>query len=243
MTPPINIDGTNENYSNVTIDGQDVTQITIDGQDVLSAIPDSVANNLLVRYKFEDTGSPSKAVDDSGNNNDGVVNSGSYVTADPLIGDDSFDLGSIDTTIVWGGSSMTQMIAFRTDSLTGTRLIDNESGRCNLAYEKEATNGYEFSMFNGSNFVTIASGDSRTGTIIFAAIKYDSGSNVMEFLLGDSNTQMTSQGTDKVSTPETIGSSTNLGSNDPLDCDVDEFFWTDTALSNTDIETVRDSLL
>jgi len=42
MTPPINIDGTNENYSNVTIDGQDVEQITIDGQDVLSTIPDSV---------------------------------------------------------------------------------------------------------------------------------------------------------------------------------------------------------
>jgi len=38
--PPINIDGRNENYSNVTIDGQDVTQITIDGQDVLSTIPD-----------------------------------------------------------------------------------------------------------------------------------------------------------------------------------------------------------
>jgi len=40
--PPINIDGTTENYSTVTIDGQDVEQITIDGQDVLSAIPDSV---------------------------------------------------------------------------------------------------------------------------------------------------------------------------------------------------------
>jgi hypothetical protein len=40
--PPINIDGTNENYSNVTIDGQDVEQITIDGQDVLSPIPDAV---------------------------------------------------------------------------------------------------------------------------------------------------------------------------------------------------------
>jgi len=46
MTPPINIDGTNENYSNVTIDGQDVEQITIDGQDVLSAIPDSVVDNF-----------------------------------------------------------------------------------------------------------------------------------------------------------------------------------------------------
>jgi len=44
MTPPINIDGTNENYSNVTIDGQDVTQITIDGQDVLSTIPDSITS-------------------------------------------------------------------------------------------------------------------------------------------------------------------------------------------------------
>jgi hypothetical protein len=39
MTPPINFDGTNENYSSVTIDGQTVEQITIDGQDVLSAIP------------------------------------------------------------------------------------------------------------------------------------------------------------------------------------------------------------
>jgi len=44
--PPINIDGANENYSNVTIDGQDVTQITIDGQDVLSTIPDSVVLNV-----------------------------------------------------------------------------------------------------------------------------------------------------------------------------------------------------
>jgi len=42
--PPINIDGTTENYSTVTIDGQDVEQITIDGQDVLSAIPDSVVD-------------------------------------------------------------------------------------------------------------------------------------------------------------------------------------------------------
>jgi len=46
--PPINIDGTTENYSNVTIDGQDVEQITIDGQDVLSAIPDS--DLLQARY-------------------------------------------------------------------------------------------------------------------------------------------------------------------------------------------------
>jgi len=37
--PPINIDGTNKNFSNVTIDGQDVTQITIDGQDVTGPIP------------------------------------------------------------------------------------------------------------------------------------------------------------------------------------------------------------
>jgi len=62
MTPPINIDGTTENYSNVTIDGQDVEQITIDGQDVLSAIPDSgvylddyADNNLTSRDTYETT--------------------------------------------------------------------------------------------------------------------------------------------------------------------------------------------
>jgi len=52
--PPINIDGTNENYTNVTIDGQDVTQITIDGQDVLSTIPDSVQ----YQHRAEDFASP-----------------------------------------------------------------------------------------------------------------------------------------------------------------------------------------
>jgi len=46
MTPPINIDGRNENYSNVTIDGQDVEQITIDGQDVLSTIPDAPSDAI-----------------------------------------------------------------------------------------------------------------------------------------------------------------------------------------------------
>jgi len=62
MTPPINIDGTNENYSNVTIDGQDVTQITIDGQDVLSAIlPDA---GLLHNYDWSNPTTTASTVPD-----------------------------------------------------------------------------------------------------------------------------------------------------------------------------------
>jgi len=71
--PPINIDGTTENYSNVTIDGQDVEQITIDGQDVLSAIPDS--GDLHARYDWTQASGTSTVTDQTGN---GFDLTGSY---------------------------------------------------------------------------------------------------------------------------------------------------------------------
>jgi len=68
--PPINIDGTNENYSNVTIDGQDVTQITIDGQDVLSTIPDSG----IAHWTFDDADTSGGTANDVWNGNDATIN-------------------------------------------------------------------------------------------------------------------------------------------------------------------------
>jgi len=85
--PPINIDGTTENYSNVTIDGQDVEQITIDGQDVLSAIPDSV----VWQTPF-DEGSGSTAEDIIGSA-DGTITGATWKSDTGRVGDNylSFD--------------------------------------------------------------------------------------------------------------------------------------------------------
>jgi hypothetical protein len=244
MSPPIR-DGSGNSIGAIRLgDGSEISEVRTGAGDVLfsAGLPDSVTNNLRIRYKFEDTGNTSTTTDSSNNNNDGTVNSGSFVTSNPLVGNGSFDLGVVDTGNTWSKTTMTQMIAFRTDSLSGSRIINNQSGRTKLAYEEESNNGYEFALFDGA-FNTITSGDSRTGTIIFAAIKYDASTDEMEFLLGDNNTQMSSQGTLTVGVPETIGSPTFLGSGNPLNCDVDEFLWVDNYVPNSDIEQVRRSLI
>jgi len=90
--PPINIDGTNENYSNVTIDGQDVEQITIDGQDVLSTIPDSAVS----QFKF-DEGSGTSLTNEFSGQPDATINGPDWVADSDLVGDYGLDFVSANS--------------------------------------------------------------------------------------------------------------------------------------------------
>jgi len=87
MIPPTSIDGTD--ITGATIDGTDVQEITVDGDTVFTAgvkIP-----NVLGYYSFDDDSDSSIVVDDSGNGNDGTINSGATYTTDAEYGGNALD--------------------------------------------------------------------------------------------------------------------------------------------------------
>jgi hypothetical protein len=146
MTPPINIDGTNENYSNVTIDGQDVTQITIDGQDVLNAIPDSAIH----RWKLDDvgTGTATDSIGGADGSVSGVSNisSADYQGGSAGDGDGSNDEISTGTLGTFGSSLNTDFaIAFTIDNfdVSSTGLT---SGYCMGVFNTGSSGNINFEV-------------------------------------------------------------------------------------------------
>jgi len=115
MTPPINIDGTNENYSTVTIDGQDVTQITIDGQDVLTAIPDS---GDIQYYMDEGSGTD---LNDRFDTTDATLNGPTWSSDSTAVGDFVLDFDPANTAF-WETNSELSIDSF--SACVWTKLRD-----------------------------------------------------------------------------------------------------------------------
>jgi len=172
--PPINIDGTNENYSNVTIDGQDVEQITIDGQDVLSAIPDSVVAQYDARNISASDGDSITTFPSTTGNVD-ASGSGTYLASDingnPAV---DFNRSNNDDFRAQFSSSVSQrvvvFIVSKTDVTTASNLhsvLSPHSTRSQIS-DPTGNGNSDFSIDAGSNGSTSSGGVDTNPSLLTA---------------------------------------------------------------------------
>jgi hypothetical protein len=246
--PPTSIDGSE--ITGATIDGQDVSEITVDGQTVFTAIPDSVVNNLLFRYKFEDDSDTTTAVDESDNNNDGTINGATYSPTTEF-GDFALSFGgddNIDVPVLFNQNSFTIMGWVNKDnSDSGQYIIDTEGDRTGIDYEQQTSSGFGFYMYDGSSYTTISSGNTTTGSWVFVAAQWDKDATEMRFWTGGLTSSITSHGTAAFSSPKTNDSETSLGSLSRGGRNFfvgrqDEIFCCDAVIPESDIEQLRQGL-
>jgi len=236
--PPTSIDGTD--ITGATIDGQDVKEITIDGQVVFTAIPDSG----VARYNFEDDSDTTTATD-TFNNNDGTINGPTYTT-DAQVGDFALDFtsGNVDISII--DSFITSPVSVaawaKADSTDGF-VFDHGSTRFVIGFNVQDSNGLEFTIFDGSSYSTISSGDNATGVYYHMVAVFDASvTPEMEFYVDGSSvgTNTVSQiGSGKQQT--VIGSKTdNAGATD-FDGRIDDVKIYDKALSDAEVSNLFSS--
>jgi hypothetical protein len=216
-------------------------------------IPDSVVNNLLFRYKFEDNSTTGTAADESSNNNDGTINGATYDSNTEF---GSFSLsfdGSdyVEVPVLFNASSFTLMgWVNKDDQTSGQYILDSEGDRTGIGYEKQTANGYGFYMYDGSSYATVESGNTTTGSWVFLAARWDGEAGEMEFWTGDLNNSITSHGTAQILSTSRDSGNTSLGSvadtgfsRNYFSGRQDEMILCDAVISESDIESTRQRLL
>jgi hypothetical protein len=233
MTPPINIDGTNENYSTVTIDGQDVTQITIDGQDVLTAIPDSGVS----RWEFEEDAT------ESWGDNDGTENGSLSFVTDSAVGDYALDLtgGYISTPLSGSGfGTFSFSVWVNPDSFSGrTYLADSTDGAAGWGFRLEDDGTVESFTFSGGS-VANASTTATVSTSAYTMLTFVHGSSDNLIYFDDTeeaSAAHTGEAVDDPNTTVALGAEFN-GSN-PMDGLFDDARFYDKELSSTEVSNLN----
>lgn len=175
-----------ESVSNT--DHNDAT-IVKQGYQIASPSPSS---NLLHYYPFhEDSGST--ANDFSGNNNDASISGCTLGVTAPLgttgysfDGNNDFvDLGSVSLSDSNDDPFTLHLWAKKDNTGSGQVMIAADGRRISVSYESLASNGYEFSIYDGSNRHTVTSGNTVTGTWQMHTATWDG--STMEYFLNASS--------------------------------------------------------
>jgi len=194
MSPPIR-DGSGSSIGSIRLgDGSEIAEVRTGAGDVLfSAI--SSPDNPLFQYLYNDTNDTTTVTDESSNNNDGQVANGtsniSY-SSDSVEGSHSLELSgdSINTGTDFYENTFTWMTWAYADTanLSGESDIFNcGSDRANLSWEKNNTNGFEFSVFDSGGTTVVLDLDSepeRGDEWVFLVGKHDASKTKIKFGIG-----------------------------------------------------------
>lgn len=250
----------NQSNNKARYNGRDALWLQSDGnnwyvrsdlEDVRSVIPDSVVNNLLFRYKYENDSDTTTAIDESDNNNDGTINGATY-SATTEFGDFALSFGGddyVDAPVIFNQNSFTIMGWVNKDNTdSGQYIIDTEADRTGIDYERQVSSGFGFYMYDGSSYTTISSGNTTTGSWVLVAARWDKTANEMKFWTGGLTSSITSHGTAAFSSSGTNDGETALGSVSKGDRNFfvgrqEEMVVCDAVIPESDIEKWRQALI